>query len=83
MWATNGLVVYDHSTNTARNISDSHDYGYTHAVMHHLGPFDSPKHKHKGLLLVLPGKQYILSDNFIENDPVGQPVREKFPLRRA
>ena len=55
MWATNGLIIYDHTTNEVKNRSDSDDqHGYTHAVMHHLGPFDG----HKGLLLILPGKQY-------------------------
>ena len=76
MWATNGLVIYDHSTNTAQNISDPEDLGYTHARMHHLGPFDDPKPKHKGLLLILPGKKYNLSDSFEENVSGGESVRE-------
>lgn len=75
MWATNGLVIYDHSTNTAQNISEPHGNGYTHAVMHHLGPFDNPKPKHKGLLLILPGKQYNLSENFQEDLDGGKSVR--------
>ena len=87
MWATNGLVIYGHSTNTVQNISDPQDYyGYTHAVMHHLGPFDNSKGKHKGLLLSLPGKYYNLSDNFIENDRFGESVREKLeycPLMKS
>ena len=84
MWATNSLVKYDHTTNTAENISDSTDYGYSHAVMHHLGPFDSPKRKHKGLLLILPGKFYNLSDNL--NDQLGESVRENLeycPLMKS
>ena len=44
--------------------------------MHHLGPFDDPKPKHKGLLLILPGKQYKLSENYVEGAPGGESVRE-------
>lgn len=76
MFAANGMVIYDHTTNTAKNISDPEDFGYTHARMHHLGPFDDPKPKHKGLLLILPGKKYNLSDTFEENISGGLSVRE-------
>ena len=66
------MTIYDHTKNTAQNISDPADFGYTHARMHHLGPFDD----HKGLLLILPGKKYNLSDYFEENFWGGESVRE-------
>ena len=72
-WATGGMVIYDHSTNTAQNISDPADnLGYTHARLHYLGPFGD----HKGLLLILPGKRYVLSDYFGEVVSEGENVSE-------
>ena len=69
------MIIYDHSTNKAQNISDPNGLGYTHSVMHHLGPFTDPKPEHKGLLLILPGKQYKLSENYVENVSGGENVR--------
>ena len=68
-WATNGMVLYDHGTNKAHNISQpvatAGQLGYTHGALHHIGPFGN----HKGLLLVLMAKEYPLNLNFVENDP--------------
>ena len=74
MWPTNGMVIYDHTTHTVRNISDPLDPNcYTHGVVHHLGPFDS----HPGLLLILPSKTYGVGENFTEGVPGhGKDVRE-------
>ena len=66
------MVIYDHTTNTARNIQDPLDPNcYTHGVMHHLGPFKN----HKGLLLILPSKIYGEGEKFTE-DSTGGYVRE-------
>ena len=55
------MIIYDHSTNTAQNITNPQDHdGYAHVDMHHLGPIED----HKGLLLVLPSYKYPLSKNF-------------------
>ena len=72
MWATNGLLIYDHTTNTAKNISDLQDpSSYTYGAIHHIGPFSD----HPGLLLILPSKIYGSSENFTEAVKGGRNVR--------
>lgn len=72
MWATNGLLIYDHTTNTAKNISDPDDSScYTYGAVHHIGPFPD----HRGLLLILPSKIYGCSENFTEGVKGGRNVR--------
>ena len=72
MWATNGMVLYDHATNTAQNVSDPLDpNAYTHGIVRHLGPFPG----HKGLLLVLPSKIFGVGENFTEYGSGGKSVR--------
>lgn len=74
MWATNGMVIYDHTNNQAQNITEELDtHGYTHAVMHHLGPFKD----HNGFLLILPAKMYGLSENFTDNLLTGGQIVRK------
>ena len=73
MWATNGLVTYDHTTNTATNITDPNDiHGYAHGAVRYLGPYED----HPGLLLILPSRIFQPSENFTEGIKGGQSVRE-------
>jgi len=67
------MVIYDHSTNKAHNISQPGQLGYTHGALHHIGPFGD----HKGLLLVLMAREYPLNLNFVENDPAGGKIVSK------
>ena len=72
------MIIYDHSTNTAQNITNPQDYdGYAHVAMHQLGPFGD----HKGLLLVLPSFQNPLSKNFTEGTTVRKRLRVFPPFK--
>lgn len=77
-WATNGMIIIDHTTNKIVNITDKLDQsGYTHGALHLIGPFKN----HKGLLLVLMAKEYPLDLDFQENVPgQGTDVRAAFSL---
>ena len=73
MWATNGLVTYDHTTNTATNITDPTDpHGYTHGTVEYLGPYQD----HPGLLLILPSRRYAPFENFTDRIFGGENVRD-------
>jgi len=64
-WSTNGMVLYDHNTNTAQNISQNNQLGYAHGALHHI----RPSQNHKGLLLTLMAKEYPLNQSLIDYDP--------------
>lgn len=73
-WATNGMVVYDHSTNSVINITESpaNNHGYTQGNLHHIGPFQD----HRGLLINVMAKQFALSEVFQDaNETQGESVR--------
>ena len=78
-WSTNGMVLYDHSTDKALNISQPGQLGYTHGALHNIGPFGD----RKGLLLVLMAKEYPLNLNFVENDPLDGKSVSKFKFHTA
>ena len=65
------MLIYDHTTNTAKNISNPLDPNcYAYGAIHHLGPFPH----HRGLLLILPSKIFGVSENFTEGVVGGRSV---------